>query len=102
MIDKLLRLAQLEQQRELEAPAALDISELFADLEQALSPQALRLQIRISFIAEPTLMITGDRFLLSLALTNLLQNALDFSPAGGTITCTANADATQVTIRVQD
>ena len=102
LIDKLLRLAQLEQQRELEAPAALNISELFADLEQALSPQALRLQIRISFIAEPTLMITGDRFLLSLALTNLLQNALDFSPAGGTITCTANADATQVTIRVQD
>ena len=102
LIDKLLRLAQLEQQRELEAPAALNISELFADLEQALSPQALRRQIRISFIAEPTLMITGDRFLLSLALTNLLQNALDFSPAGGTITCTANADATQVTIRVQD
>ena len=102
MIDKLLRLAQLEQQRELEAPAALDISELFADLEQALSPQALRRQIRISFIAEPTLMITGDRFLLSLALTNLLQNALDFSPAGGTITCNASTDSTQVTIRVQD
>ena len=102
LIDKLLRLAQLEQQRELEAPAALNISELFADLEQALSPQALRRQIRISFIAEPTLMITGDRFLLSLALTNLLQNALNFSPVSGTITCSASADATQVTIRVQD
>ena len=56
----------------------------------------------MSFNAEPTLTITGDRFLLSLALTNLLQNALDFSPAGGTITCTASADATQVTLRVQD
>ena len=102
LIDKLLRLAQLEQQRELEAPVALNISELFADLEQALSPQARRRQIRMSFSAEPALQITGDRFLLSLALTNLLQNALDFSPVGGTITCTASADATHVTIRVQD
>ena len=102
LIDKLLRLAQLEQQRELEAPTTFGIHELFADLEQALSPQALRREIRMSFDAEPALQITGDRFLLSLALTNLLQNALDFSPAGGTITCTASTDATQLTLRVQD
>ena len=102
MIDKLLRLAQLEQLRELEAPTALKLGELFADLEQALAPQALRRQIRMSFSVEPTLQITGDRFLLSLALTNLLQNALDFSPVGGKITCTASAGATQVSIRVQD
>ena len=102
LIDKLLRLAQLEQQRELEAPVTLSVQELFADLEQALSPQALRRQIQMSFSADPALQITGDRFLLSLALTNLLQNALDFSPVGGTITCTASADATHVTIRVQD
>ena len=102
LIDKLLRLAQLEQQRELEAPVSFDLQPLFADLEQALGPQALRHEIRMSFTADPALTITGDRFLLSLALTNLLQNAIDFSPAGGTVSCTASADATQISIRVQD
>lgn len=102
LIDKLLRLAQLEQQRELEAPVTLSVHELFADLEQAMSAQAAQRRITLCFAADPALQLSGDRFLLSLALTNLLQNALDFSPPGGTVTCTAEADATQVHLRIQD
>ena len=102
LIDKLLRLAQLEQQRELEAPVAINVSELFADLEQAFSAQATQRRITLHFAAEPTPLLTGDRFLLSLALNNLLQNALDFSPPGGTVSCTAQSDAAHVEFRVQD
>ena len=102
LIDKLLRLAQLEQQRELDAPLTLSVQELFADLEQSLSTQATRRKVSLSFACEPTLQLYGDRFLLSLALTNLLQNALDFSPPGGKISCTATADSTQLLIHVQD
>jgi len=39
---------------------------------------------------------------LSLELTNLIQNALGFSPSGGTVTCTATGDDTQTQITVQD
>ena len=102
LIDKLLRLAQLEQQRELEAPTTINVSELFADLEQVMSPQAAQRKITLRFAAEPTLQLTGDRFLLGLALNNLLQNAIDFSPPDSTITCTAETDATHVELRVQD
>lgn len=102
LIDKLLRLAQLEQQRELEAPTAIKVLELFADLEQAMSAQAAQRNVSLRFTAEPTLQITGDRFLLSLALNNLLQNALDFSPPDGTVSCTAEANATNVVFRIQD
>lgn len=102
LIDKLLRLAQLEQQRELEAPVALNILALFADLEQAMSAQAARRALTLRFRAEPSAQVTGDRFLLSLALTNLIQNALDFSPPGGTVSCTASTDGRQLQIAVRD
>ena len=102
LIDKLLRLAQLEQQRELEAPVTLGADELFADLEQAISAQAARRGLTLRFTADPAAQFSGDRFLLSLALTNLIQNALDFSPQGGTVSCTASLDQTQVNFTVRD
>ena len=102
LIDKLLRLAQLEQQRELESPEAIAVATLFADLEQAMNASAAQRGITLSFAAAPDLQVSGERFLLGLALSNLLQNALDFSPRGSTVTCSAEADATHIRFRVRD
>ncbi|MBL8413187.1 MAG: two-component system sensor histidine kinase CreC [Propionivibrio sp.] len=102
LIDKLLRLAQIEQQRELEAPATFKVQELFADLEQAMSAHAERRNVKLTFTADPVAQLSGDRFLLSLALTNLIQNALDFSPSGGTVTCMATGDDRQIHFAVHD
>ena len=102
LIDKLLRLAQIEQQRELEAPATIKVQELFADLEQAMSAHAERRNVKLTFTTDPAAQLSGDRFLLSLALTNLIQNALDFSPSGGTVTCSATGDDTQIRFTVRD
>jgi two-component system sensor histidine kinase CreC len=102
LIDKLLRLAQLEQQRELEAPAEIDVTTLFADLEQSFAPQATRRGIALHFAAPPALSVAGDRFLLTLALTNLLQNALDFSPPASTIACTADSESRTVEFHIRD
>jgi two-component system sensor histidine kinase CreC len=102
LIDKLLRLAQLEQQRELEAPVEINVRSLFSELEHAHSAPAAQRDIALQFSADAALHLTGDRFLLGLALSNLIQNALDFSPPGGIITCTASAEATRIQLRVQD
>ena len=102
LIDRLLRLAQLEQQRELEAPVEIEVAALFADLEQSLAPQAARRGVALHFAAPTALHVTGDRFLLTLALTNLLQNALDFSPPTSTIACTADSDGQTVEFHVRD
>lgn len=102
LIDKLLRLAQIEQQRQLEAPTLFDVPALLAELEQAMSAQAARRALTLHFTAAPGLLIRGDRFLLGLALTNLLQNAIDFSPPGGTVSCHAATDGDQVQFTVRD
>jgi two-component system sensor histidine kinase CreC len=102
LIDKLLRLAQLEQQRELEAPTLLNVAALFSELEQAMAPLANRRSLTLQFSADPELQLWGDPFLLSLAMINLIQNALDFSPPGGSVTCTAEFDDTRVHLEVRD
>jgi two-component system sensor histidine kinase CreC len=46
--------------------------------------------------------VQGDAFLVHLALSNLVQNAIDFSPAAGRIAIAARASGSEVTITVDD
>jgi K+-sensing histidine kinase KdpD len=46
--------------------------------------------------------VKGDAFLLRQAIDNLIENALDFSPRGGTIAVAAQASGGEVAIEVAD
>ncbi len=103
LIDKLLRLAQLEQLRQLESRAQFPLKALFDTIEEALAPLAEQRDVSLSFsAADASLTANGDRFLLGLALGNLVQNALDFSPAGSTVEITATAGGGQIVLGVRD
>lgn len=103
LIDKLLRLAQLEQLRQLESRSPFPLATLFADIDAALAPLAERRGVALSFSsADARLTVNGDRFLLELALSNLVQNAVDFSPSGSTVEITAAAEGGYVALRVRD
>ena len=102
LIDKLLRLAQLEQQRTIEVSTPVLISDLFDMLKPTFTTIASRRNIAIEWSTDARLVVEGDAFLLNLALANLLQNALDFSPDGGVVRCSAAEEAERVVIRVQD
>ena len=83
LIERLLNLALVEQRQGLEERVAVDLHGLAEELLQA---QAARIQaagVRMENAIPPGLLVQGERFLLRQALANLLDNALDFTPAGG-------------------
>ena len=87
----LLRLADIDSgmRRSAFAPVALgavatDVGELYSALAEARD-------ITLTVTAAPDLWVRGDRDLLAQAVSNLLDNALKFTPAGGTVTLSATA-----------
>lgn len=100
LIERLLNLALVEQRQGLEEHVAIDLRAL---VEELLQSQAARIEsagLQVDNRIEATVQVRGERFLLRQALSNLLDNALDFTPAGGVLRFTAEAAAGQVTVRL--
>jgi signal transduction histidine kinase len=81
----------------------LDLMPLIQEVARALRPQIARKGQRLTLeLAEALPAIVGDADRLRQILTNLLSNALKYTPSGGRITITARQDAGCVRVAVQD
>ncbi len=88
IVDKLLQLAALENRRTLADPAPVELRALLQETLAAAEPVARARRIALTLDAPAPLTIRGERFLLAQAASNLLQNAVDFTPPGGSVTLT--------------
>lgn len=102
IVERMLELAQVEGLRQLEHPAVVDVRALMAAETLALAPRATAAGVTFAVEAPAGTTVRGDAFLLGRALTNLLENALAFSPSGGTIEVRARRVADAVEIAVVD
>ncbi|MDR0715960.1 MAG: two-component system sensor histidine kinase CreC [Azoarcus sp.] len=101
IIERMLQLARVEQLQRLEDGQPLDLAEL---VRQALAARASALasrQLKIEFQAAAC-PCRGDAFLLQQAFTNLLDNAIDFSPVGGEIDITLQKTPGKLLLTVRD
>lgn len=100
LVETLLRQARLENRQEITlSPVAVDA--LFAHVSEARGIQLATKKIALEMMPS-TLTVAAEPALLKQALGNLLDNAIDFTPEGGTITLSARAQADRVTLTVTD
>jgi len=85
----LLRIAEIEAGARRSAFTALDIGPLLTDLVEVYGAVAEERGLRLVVEASRPLPVWGDRELIQQAVANLLDNAIKFSPAGGTVTLRA-------------
>jgi two-component system, OmpR family, sensor histidine kinase CreC len=102
LVDRLLELSSLEKRRGLADVQEVPLAELAQDVVRSLAPITDTRGIRVILSGMEGCVLRGERFLLHRALTNLLQNAADFSFAGGEISIEANIAGAFVEIDVRD
>ncbi len=113
MIGKLLALASVEQRQRLETRESVALMPLLRELLRELEPRARQCGLTFSLHPQPdapeaaaVLSVQGDPFLLRQALANLVENALDFAPAGSTVEVTVTpaggGEARTLAIEVAD
>jgi two-component system, OmpR family, sensor histidine kinase CreC len=103
MVDKLLALAAVEYRQRLEHPDAVDLAALIEEVARDSVPRLRQAGVELDTTIDAGLPpVQGDAFLLRQAIDNLVENALEFSPRGGTIAVTAKSSTGEVAIEVAD
>lgn len=103
MIDDLFELAQIDAGAMRLRRQAVAVHEIVTELVDAMRPRAQRDGISMSLTIEknmPPSMLDGDR--LERAIANLLRNALEHTPAGGSVQVSVSASNGNAVLEVAD
>lgn len=100
LVEKLLEQAKLENRVEI-IPTPVSIDALFTRISDARSMQLAVKNIMLTGNGA-ALTVNGDADLLEQALGNLLDNAIDFTPTGGSIVLSAEETQKQTLLKVTD
>src|ERR1700728_3575421 len=85
IFDALLRLAEIDAGMRRSGFVSLDVSDLAANAVEFYAPAAELKNIHPVFRSDGPVSVLGDPILLAQALSNLIDNALKYAPANGTI-----------------
>ncbi len=98
----LLRISEIEAGSRRSAFAPLDVAPLLADVAELYGAVAEEQNVTVAVEAPDHLPAYGDRDLIQQAIANLVDNAVKFSPAGGTVRLRAGPLGTGLEIAVID
>jgi two-component system, OmpR family, sensor histidine kinase CreC len=101
-VERLLELAALEARREAPPRVNVDVSRVVADTVGEAETVATTRKITLHLAAAEAVLVTGDKFLLEQAVSNLLQNALQFTPGGGAVTVSVTSTGDRALVKVED
>lgn len=103
LISDLLDVAKIQAGRLAVEPAPIDVPSVVQEAVDSATPLASAKQLRVErFIAPGFRQVNADRDRVLQVFGNLLGNAIKFTPSGGQITVTADADPTEARFSVCD
>ncbi|CAM3388179.1 two-component system sensor histidine kinase CreC [Polaromonas hydrogenivorans] len=102
MVDRMMELTALETRRSLDSVQPVALKPLLEELASAAQDVARLRNIRIEVDAPEDAAVEGDAFLLRRAVSNLLDNAVDFSPEGSQVVLSLHLAARTVRVQVRD
>lgn len=82
-------------------PEPVDLSQLFAEASSLMRHRLDAEELRTEFDSGP-MVVEGDRSALLRVVCNLVDNAIKFSPRGGTIRASARDEGDLVAFEVRD
>lgn len=101
LTDNLLRLACLENEEVILTPQAYRLDRQIRELILACEPQWTAKSIEME-VELTEVQMTADKEMLSQVWSNLLQNAIKFTPQGGTITVSLGLQGTNALFMIRD
>ncbi len=102
MVNQLLELARLESGQLELARQPVDLGRLLADVQRSFEPQAQSNGVELALDVVPVPPVLGDPDRLAQVFTNLVDNALTYTPAGGRVTLSAAPAGAWVEAAVSD
>ncbi len=103
IVDRMMELTALETRRALERTEPVALAPLLQDIAASARTAAAARDIAVRVVVEaPQAAVEGDPFLLRRAVSNLLDNAIDFSPAGREVVLTLLATSRLACVTVRD
>jgi two-component system sensor histidine kinase CreC len=91
LVDELLLLSSLESRKTRVDAESLDLNEIAAHAIENMAPMIEQKHIRLDSSLEGTLPFRGERSLIEHAITNILQNSVEFTPQDGVISVKTSA-----------
>lgn len=104
ILDDILLLARIENGTDdtSEMPSSVDIAELFDELSVLHDSEARGKSVDIRFQLDEPLQISAIPIRAQRILSNLISNAIRFSPTGGTVDVSASRQGNMALIKVDD
>jgi two-component system sensor histidine kinase CreC len=102
IVERLLELSSLEARKALRQTERIEASAIAAEAASALRAAFEAAQLTFTLAGGEGIWLRGERVLLREAIVNLLQNAADFTPAGGVVTLRVAVEEKRVAFIVED
>ena len=102
LVDQMLQLARLDPESGLPNPQPVDLTALVETVCAELGPQILARNIDFSFESTGQAIVTGQAEWLRVLIRNLVDNAVRYTPEGGTVIVRIERQNDHLTLAVSD